>query len=412
MRLDNKLLNKSLVYLEVAFTIFWMLFFMGVNFTQPFASSLKSISYPTIGLLVLFRWRHIPYAATRDPFLILTILIAILSIFWTVNLTTTSEGIRGMVRTFIFAAYIAARYTLKDQMKLWAWVLSIILVGSSFTILFMRGYAVAKEGGWQGIMPYKNFLGYTMSLAVVLFMNYLITSKGTKKWFGCVGVINAIALVILARSSASLISVLVLVLGMPLYKVVKQYYKLRVIIVAITSMIFAAITILVIANMDTILVDILGEGLSFNGRTPIWELAIGKGLEKPWLGFGFNAFWNSEAGRFVMVNTWSGLREDGFNTHNAFLEQFLSLGFIGLGLSLIQMINVFARIIFALNKFKTIEIFWLLQLQVFTVIVSLADSYDVGLISAVIALSIGLELSRNTKKHHQFYLQREFIVFN
>jgi exopolysaccharide production protein ExoQ len=394
MQIDNKVLNRWVKHLEVAFTIFWMLFFMGVNFPQPLGSLLKAISYPAIGILILVRWKRIPYTATRDPFLLFSVFIAILSLLWTGNLATTSEGIRGLLRTLLFAAYIASRYSLKDQMKLWIWIFSIILVLSFLVIICVPSYSIAEQGGWQGIFPYKNFLGYTMSLAVVLFLNHIISNKAKQNWLAFVGVAGAIALVILAKSSASLVSVLVLVSGMPLYQVVKQHYKFRVVIVGIIGILVSGIAFLIATNMDTILVNILGEGLSFNGRTPIWDLAIEKGLERPWLGYGFNAFWSSDAGIDIMVHTWSGLREEGFNTHNAFLEQFLSLGFIGLASSILGLFNIFARIIIVLLKTKKIELFWLFQLQLFTVLVSLADSYDTTLVALTITLTIGLEWSR------------------
>ncbi len=399
MQIDNKVLNRWVKHLEVAFTIFWMLFFMGVNFPQPLGSLLKAISYPGIGILVLIRWKSIPYAATRDPFLLFSVFIAILSLLWTTNLATTSEGIRGLLRTLVFAAYIASRYSLKDQMKLWTCIFSIILILSLLVIVCIPSYAIGNDGGWQGIFPYKNFLGYTMSLGIVLFLNHIISNKGRKNWLVFIGVAGAIALVILAKSSASLVSVLVLVSGMPLYQVVKQHYKFRVVIVGIIGILVSGIVFLIATNIDTILVDILGEGLSFNGRTPIWDLAIEKGLERPWLGYGFNAFWSSDAGIDIMVHTWSGLREEGFNSHNAFLEQFLSLGFIGLASGIFSLVNIFVRIIIILIKTKKIEIFWLLQLQIFTVLVSLADSYDTALVSLTIALTIALEWSKMKKYH-------------
>jgi exopolysaccharide production protein ExoQ len=411
MQIDNKALNRLVKYLEVAFTIFWMLFFLGVNFPQPLGSLLKAISYPAIGILVLIRWKRIPYAATRDPFLLFSVFIAILSLLWTTNLGTTSEGIRGLLRTLMFAAYITSRYSLKDQMKLWTWVFSIILILSFLVIICVPSYAIAKQGGWQGIFPYKNFLGYTMSLAVVLFLNHIISNKAKQNWLPVIGIATAIALVLLAKSSASLVSVLVLVAGIPLYQVVKQHYKFRVVILGIISLLVGVIVVLISTNMDTILVDILGEGLSFNGRTPIWDLAIEKGLERPWLGYGFNAFWSSDAGIFIMVHTWSGLREEGFNTHNAFLEQFLNLGFIGVASSILGLFNIFARIIIVLLKTKKIEIFWMLQLQIFTVLVSLADSYDTALVTLTITLTIGLEWSRINKYNSHIDLNKNQTVF-
>lgn len=379
-----------------------MFFFLGVRFPGTIPNLLKTVSYPAIAFLVILRWKRIPYIATRDIFLILSFGLAIASILWTVVPTETSNGLRGSVRTLLFAAYITARYTAKEQMKLWLWVLGIALILSLLVIGIAPGYASGREGGWQGIFPYKNFLGYTMSLMIVLCLNYIIISK-RKNVLLFIGIGLAALLVVLARSSASIITSLVLVSLIPVYHLVKQHYKMRLIIFCIACIIAMGIGLLIIVNMDTILVDILGEGLSFNGRTPIWTLAIQKGMERAWLGYGANAFWSSDAGIFVMINTWAGLRE-GFNSHNAFIETFLSLGIVGLALSIITLLNVIFRVVTVLIASKKIEFFWLLQLQIFTIIVNLADSYDTGLIGSVVTLTAGLEWSRLWRQHNKIPL--------
>ncbi|WP_169217282.1 O-antigen ligase family protein [Brasilonema sp. UFV-L1] len=409
--MNNQLMNRWVRNLEVGVSVIWLLYFMGVKLPSPFTTLLNALSYPIIAILVILRWKRLPYVATRDIPLLLFIGTALASILWSGDHTMTLKGVGGLLRMLMFGAYFATRYSLKDQMKIFAWVFGIAAILSLAVALAIPSYGIDKEG-WTGIFTYKNFLGYTMSLAAILFLLTAFKQR-RQNWLVWIGFGLAVSLIILAHSSGSLVNILLLLSLMPLYQLVKQHYKLRVIFLGIVCVLVGVTAIFILGNLETILVDILGKNLEFNGRTPIWTLAIEKGMEKPWLGYGYNAFWNSDAGIYIMINTWSGLRETGFNSHNSYLELFLNLGFIGLFLYAISLVIVFIKALILLRYTQKIEFVWYLQLLIFISVASMADtnfimsgasSYCCIYISTSLSTAIEFETIKRKRNFKKVYV--------
>ena len=73
----------------------------------------------------------------------------------------------------------------------------------------------------------------------------------------------------------------------------------------------------------------LGRGENLTGRTEIWA-AVLRGVDSPLLGAGFESFWLGPR----LLRVWSGL--SGYmhvnEAHNGYLEMYLNLGWLGVGL--------------------------------------------------------------------------------
>lgn len=403
MQINNKLINRWVRNLEVVFTIICLLSFLDLRLPSPAPILINSLSYPVVATLVVLRCKRLAYVATRDIPLLLYIGIALFSILWTADQQRTLDSIRGLLRMFLFGAYIATRYTIKEQTKLLTWVFGITAIFSLVFALAIPSYGIGLNG-WTGIFAYKNYMGNAMSITALLFLLAAFTAR-RRNWLAWMGFSLSMTLNLLSRSASSLVNILTLISLTSLYQLIKQNYKLRVIIFGGSCLLMGSITLLILNNVQIILVDILGKSLEFNGRTPIWTLAIDKGLEKPWLGYGLNAFWSSDAGIYVMLHTWSGFRQEGFNSHNSFLELFLNLGFLGILVYGITLLTTFIKTLILLITTKKIEIFTFLEFLVFmciagwsdtNFIMSAASSYCCIYVSIV--LSIAMEWEKFSKE--------------
>jgi len=115
--------------LELVVTVFWLLYFMDANVPPPIPGSIvNSLSYPFMAIALALHWKQIAYVATRNISLLIFVSMALLSLVWSADLSTTMDINRGLIRTFIFGAYFAARYSLKEQMKILAWVIGIAAI--------------------------------------------------------------------------------------------------------------------------------------------------------------------------------------------------------------------------------------------------------------------------------------------
>jgi len=406
----NLSIHRPLVErLELVVTVFWLLYFMDANVPPPIPGSIvNSLSYPFMAIALALHWKQIAYVATRNISLLIFVSMALLSLVWSADLSTTMDINRGLIRTFIFGAYFAARYSLKEQMKILAWVIGIAAILSLLVCVGIPSYGIGEDG-WQGIFPYKNFMGRSMVLGAILFL-IMTFNKNRQSWINWLGFSLTILLAVLSQSSTSILLLLLLLSQMPLYKLVKQQYKLRVILLSLVCIIIGAVFMVIVANQETILVDVLGEGVTFNGRTPIWSLIIETvSQDRPWLGYGYGAFWTSDAGVHVILNTWASdlVIPESFNAHSVYMEIFANLGLLGLILYGIVFIIVFLKSTLLLLSTKKIEFFWLFQLLLFISLASLADvglgisaTNTYGILSIAACMSISLEYQRLQKKKY------------
>lgn len=392
--------------LEIVVTVFWLIYFLDVNIPPPLPPGIiNALSYPFVALLVALHWKEVTYVATRNITLLLFIAVAMFSLVWSADISSTFDINRGLLRTFFFGAYFTARYSLKEQMKILAWVLGIAAVLSLLACLGVPSYGI-KEDGWQGIFPYKNYMGRAMVLGGILLL--ILALDNARNWLCWVGLVITLFLAIVSQSSTSVLLLLLLFAQMPLYLLIKQQYRVRVILLSLVCIALSALVMVIVAQQETILVNILGEGTNFNGRTPIWTIVIDTvSQQRPWLGYGYGGFWTSDAGAHVIANTWASDRGivESFNAHNVYIEIFADLGLVGLILYAIVLINVAIKGMILLLASKKVEYFWLYQFLMFMTLASLADvglgigaTNAYGILSIAVCLSVSLEYQRLQKK--------------
>ena len=72
---------------------------------------------------------------------------------------------------------------------------------------------------------------------------------------------------------------------------------------------------------------------TFTGRTDIWRYALGKLAAHPFLGYGFDSFWNTESVRFGTDDAAPG-SAGAAHAHNCFVNIAMSMGVPGVALAL------------------------------------------------------------------------------
>jgi O-antigen ligase len=91
------------------------------------------------------------------------------------------------------------------------------------------------------------------------------------------------------------------------------------------------------------ILGILGKDSSLTGRTVLWATVAAELIDRPLLGFGFQAFWLGNTAEFATV--WSVVRWAPPNAHNGYLDVALSLGLTGLLLVLITIVATGSKVV-------------------------------------------------------------------
>lgn len=374
---------QSLIYwmanIEIYLTFLLIFYFLNPSLPPAITSFLNPMTYGFVSILIICRWKRFLYVITRDVPLLLLFAMVVMSGFWSDMPDATSFTSKAVIRAMLFAIYLAARYSIKEQMFLLSWAL-----GTATLISFAVGIAIPSYGrlvgtnSWVGLFAYKNSLAIYMVLAAMLF---LLTAIGNEKksYIALIGTVLATALLFLSQGKGGYSIFTVALCLFPLRQFVKQQYKLRVIFFLSAFIIGGTAITFISNNLELIVVDFLGKNLEFNGRTPIWVLCIEQALKRPWLGYGVAGFWGSQDSIIILNATWAAnhfsLNDfEGFNSHNSYLELILQLGFLGFSLYLWSFFTTLIRTVSIWITTSSEESFWMFQTLIILFLFNFTDN--------------------------------------
>lgn len=373
-------IKKDLVKkLELGITFLLFSYYLGINIPEPVTQAWAMLGFLTIPLLIIGHWKRFIWVATRDiPLLVLIITVPI-SVFWSNSPNFTLAYSRAFLCSTAFGIYLATRYSLKEQMRLIVWLLGIFTCLNFIVPLMLPSYGIDYSylagPAWQGITRQKNELSGAMVMVSTFFLT--IGIYGSRyRWVALTGSFLAFIILLFSKGKGSLGIFIGLLPLLLVYKIFKQEYRLRIVLSICGLMIGGLLIIGTFFNLQFIVVDILNKDLGGNGRDQVWSYLIERGLEKPWLGYGYAGFWNTYAeGLAVWLKfPWiAGAGEGGGNAHSSYIEVFLHLGWLGLSLICLSFLTFVIRIVLLQVLTKQIEYFWMLQ---FLLIMAINSSYE------------------------------------
>jgi O-antigen ligase len=139
----------------------------------------------------------------------------------------------------------------------------------------------------------------------------------------------AITVLAMTRSATGLIVFIAFVCGVPLVRLVRTRPKLWVSVVIV--LLAAGATVgTVLVNNSALVLALLGRSSTLTGRIDIWRAALVPIMNRPFLGYGFDAFWLGAKGESGLIDRTVHYLVP--HAHNGALELLLNLGAIGLAL--------------------------------------------------------------------------------
>lgn len=137
------------------------------------------------------------------------------------------------------------------------------------------------------------------------------------------------------------------------------------------------------SNLEAILIAI-GRDPTLTGRTPLWHAVLHEIGKRPFLGYGYTAFWYSPEGdRVHAALGWLPM-----HSHDGYLETTLALGLVGLVLLLFGLVANFVRGLDIYRSADSIEEFWPLFFLIFTAVDNVAETWMVKVNSLIWMLYI------------------------
>jgi O-antigen ligase len=180
-------------------------------------------------------------------------------------------------------------------------------------------------GNWRGAFGHKNVAASVMAMLVFLGI-YIVRSGG---WLSGAVIIALSSLFLVYAAGKSSLALTFLVLVLTSLTTVVRGYWLRV------MMLLTPLALLSLLGVGTVMSESLAAiarmlplDSSFTGRTEIWTFALESIQLRLLTGFGFEAFWGTDAIRNVPQGMeWA---EYASHSHNSYLDTALSMGLPGL----------------------------------------------------------------------------------
>jgi exopolysaccharide production protein ExoQ len=338
----------------------------GDSRTQVFLA----ILYLAVAALALSEFRSTIWTIRRTPAIIVLLLLAVASTLWAEMPDHVFRRAIALAGTCLFGIVFAARFAFLEQLKLLRWVLRAAAVLSAALVVLGHGVILSTGGeSLRGVFNHKNRLGAAMALA--LLIEWYIPDQ--TRWLKIVKAISLAlfaSLLIYSNSMTSVVTVAVTFLIMWAFSTIYRRYKLLVPVLfpllLLAGVLFGAAGVSVGS-----LTGSMGRSSDLTGRTELWGSVASIILERPVLGYGFSGFWEGASSEAAAVENNIGWSPS--YSHNGYLEVTLSLGFVGLFLSLWILCTGLRRALLHAENPKSISDQWPLAFLVFFTIHNLAE---------------------------------------
>lgn len=302
----------------------------------PLTNALWILAYIIALFLIRSRCELPPHLWRTIVPMLLPIPVAIISLVWSQDRLLTFLRSATLIGTCLVALYIALRYTMREILLLLAWTLGIAATASIVAVVFVPSFGLGtefQEGLWWGVFGHKNEMGGMMMIAFVVYLVLLRCERRQKIiWIA----LAALSLFLIIKADSMTSFVICCTLPYLLWASNKTLRKRGRISV---RLLYFALPVLLIAvplvlKFDSV-TEAVGRSADLNGRVVLWIVVSNAILDKPFLGYGYQAFWRGYEGASGEI--WERMGQFHYYSHNGFLEILLGTGLLGLATMLIAL---------------------------------------------------------------------------
>lgn len=344
--------GRSLLFILI-FLLFWVTVRPYTDLRDPsvllaeeqgnILQQLVSLSlFAASGLYLLKNWQIA--LKMLSPLLIILLLWQFVTVF-------TSDYSAIAFRRYIFSitaivtamAWVILPENTQHFQKMIKYLSLFILLLSYFGVIFMPEISIhnmaevtelVNAGSWRGHFSHKNIAGPAM-IVLIIYNLYLLRKEDFL--IPAINIILATIFLIYSNNKTSIGLVLIALLVAQIIRTVR-ILPLQLLAFFIPIGLMAALTIGTVLNLSLYdLVSSLISDPSFTGRTDVWKFAFEQLRAHPWIGFGFDTFWNMSnlVNGGYDIETWAARAG---HAHNGYINLALSSGIIGVILFAIWML--------------------------------------------------------------------------
>jgi len=312
-------------------------------------SILRRVQYMPLLLLSFYvAWRRrtvaVQFLKDVNPMVLAFTAFAALSLLWSpepgisLRRLVLVLGNLGAAFAFQLACWYPSRFA-----RVSCWIFAGLMLAALFAVLFIPSVGLTTyaphAGSWRGITSHKNQAGMLAAIGFI-FWSHAYFAGHYRKWVCLAFAGLALLLIVMARSSTSLLAALIclVVIWWAVKPVLAVANWMLVTIMTGIALVGGLVFVFFVTTgklptMQTVVGPIaqaFGKDPSLTGRDVIWADIWSYYIQNPWLGRGFESFWLGATGPSGELGEAYYWRPN--QSHNGYLDILNETGAVGLTL--------------------------------------------------------------------------------
>jgi exopolysaccharide production protein ExoQ len=313
--------------------------------SDPLNFLLVALTLAGLCILIPRHRRTVIEVVKSNSVIVALCLLVMFSALWSVAPGLTAKRSIVHLNTALLALYLGSRLNFEEALHIVALAAFTGAAASLACALAVPSIGVMHTPGlygkWRGVYTHKNELG--QAIAVGMVAQAYMVAKGRALWVmstdperqqvRAARVTGAIVLAVqflLVVRAASTTGLTVVSVSLAIYAILLTARRGG--LPAKTLLAVAPLSIGGIAGVVVFFPGLLsrasGKDATLSGRTELWAGVLRAIYDRPWLGYGFQAFWSGADHHAVDI--WTAINWVAPNAHNGYLEVTLGLGLVGL----------------------------------------------------------------------------------
>lgn len=316
--------------------------------TQDETPILRLIWFPIYAVILTLAGFRLPQIARLWPAALLLaglVLLAFASRWWSIDPSTTGRRAIALGISMVFGLYLAAAWRGPALPRLLCQAFLVMALGSLVMVFAFPSIGIHPEvnpGMWRGMWYEKNQMGAVMSAGSIAAAAVLASGGGRR--LGIATLCLCLPLLLATQSKTALLCMLAgtgVVSGLSL---MRRAGPAGAVILTWFGVVAVSGALALFIAAPEFVFQLLGKDPSLTGRTDIWEALLRRADDRPWLGYGYSAFWglDSVPANWVRAETHWMVP----SAHNGWIEVLIQLGRVGvIGVGLVMLVAVLAAVV-------------------------------------------------------------------
>jgi len=337
-----------------------------------------SCIYVFAAVRIMQLWPRAKVLAPRTLLLVAFCLLMLASTMWSVAPTRTLFNAIELLGSALVGFYLVVRFSLSTFLRILLFKFAVVAAGSYAMILLApgRGRDDWGSGPWDGVFPEKNGLGAESALALLTLLA-MWPGDAKRRVYAIIGVV-AYAVLLAGAKSATALSAFLGSLAVTLVILVCRSKKTPEIVryLVLGGVVVSALAVAVFNITPSTILGMLGRSTSLTGRTDFWPYLWQAISDRPALGYGYSAFFGSDAGN-QYLSTYVLEMSGGWypwHAHDSFLQIALAGGFVAIGLfGVLLVVTLFRALRYSLSDGELATV-WPLSVLMYLIFASYTES--------------------------------------